>query len=123
MRIVRSSGVLGGVNALFLFVCPALLAAPTTTPALQASVGPGHTISLRIPRAGTPPIVKAGHYTMVVRDRSRRDNFHLIGGGLNRKTGVVFVGVRQWSVTLTKGLYRYRSDTHPRSMFGSFQVS
>ena len=117
-----TAGLVAGLLAFFLGASAGALAAPAATQQLQATVGPGRTISLRLPNAGNPPILKAGRYTIIVTDRSRRDNFHLLGH-VNRKTGIAFVGKRRWTVTLTKGIYRYRSDAHPRSLLGSFQVS
>lgn len=66
--------------------------------------------------------LKAGTYTIVVNDRSRRDNFHFKGGKVNRKTGVAFVGTRRWTVTLRKGSYRYRSDSHPTTLRRTLKV-
>jgi plastocyanin len=73
---------------------------------LAAQVGPGARISLAA-RA------KAGRYAIVVRDLTAKDNFHLTGRGVNRKTGIKFKGTVTWAVTLAAGKYRYRSDAHP----------
>jgi hypothetical protein len=86
--------------------------APTT---LTAAVGPKRTISLK------PKIVEVGPATFTVNDRSRSDNFHLTGPGLNKKTGVAFRGRVSWNVTLQPGSYSYRSDKH-KSLRGSFVV-
>jgi plastocyanin len=82
------------------------VAAPPT--ALKASVGPKLKISLQ------PKTVTAGPARITVVDRSRADNFHLVGPGVNRKTGVAFRGRVTWSVTLQAGRYAYRSDKHKR---------
>ncbi len=58
---------------------------------------------------------------VVVRDLSKRDNFHLIGPGIDRKTPVAGTGTSTWRVVLAAGVYRYRSDAHPR-LAGSFSV-
>ncbi len=58
--------------------------------------------------------LKAGTYDVSVRDSSKRDNFHLTGPGVNRRTGVAFTGIVKWRVRLAKGLYRYRSDRNPK---------
>jgi hypothetical protein len=56
----------------------------------------------------------AGKYVIVVNDRSRGNNFHLSGKGANRRTGVKFVGRKEWTITLAPGsLYTYRSDSRP----------
>jgi plastocyanin len=86
--------------------------APTT---LTAAVGPKRTISSK------PKIVEVGPATFTVNDRSRSDNFHLTGPGLNKKTGVAFRGRVSWNVTLQPGSYSYRSDKH-KSLRGSFVV-
>jgi hypothetical protein len=54
--------------------------------------------------------VKAGRYRITVRDVSRTQNFHLSGPGVNRKTGVRFLGTVTWTVSLKAGRYVYRSD-------------
>ena len=82
---------------------------------LAASVGPKRTISLK------PKIVEVGPATLTVNDRSRTDNFHLTGPGLNKKTGVAFRGRVTWNVSLQPGSYTYRSDKHKR-LRGSFVV-
>jgi hypothetical protein len=81
------------------------VAAPTP---LKASVGPKLKIGLQ------PKTVAAGAAKITVVDRSRTDNFHLVGPGVNRKTGVAFRGRVTWSVTLQAGRYTYRSDKHKR---------
>jgi plastocyanin len=82
---------------------------------LAASVGPKRTISLK------PKIVEVGPATLTVNDRSRTDNFHLTGPGVNKKTGVAFRGRVTWNVSLQPGSYTYRSDKHKR-LRGSFVV-
>jgi plastocyanin len=78
---------------------------------LNGSVGPGAKIDLkRGPRRVTS--LAAGLYLFVVSDRSAIDNFHLIGPGVNRKTGVGAKGTVRWTVRLKKGLHVYRSDMH-----------
>lgn len=87
------------------FTVGPVAAAPT---ALKASVGPKLKITLQ------PKTVAAGPARITVVDRSRADNFHLVGPGVNRKTGVAFRGRVRWSVTLQAGRYAYRSDKHKR---------
>jgi plastocyanin len=93
------------------------VAPPPPPPArLTASVGPGKRISLR------PKTVTAGSVTVTVTDRSRVDNFHLTGPGVNRKTGVAFRGRVTWRLTLRSGRYTYRSDKTKR-LRGTFTVT
>jgi plastocyanin len=105
------------VNGTYRFQCDAhsatmhgrftvgTVATPTV---LKASVGPKLRITLQ------PKTVAAGPARITVVDRSRADNFHLVGPGVNRKTGVAFRGRVTWSVTLQAGRYTYRSDKHKR---------
>jgi len=81
-----------------------------------AAVGPKRSISLK------PKIAVVGPATINVTDRSRGDNFHLTGPGVNRKTGVAFRGRVTWNVTLQPGIYSYRSDKH-KTMRGSLIVT
>jgi plastocyanin len=83
---------------------------------LAASVGPKRTISLQ------PKTIEVGPATITVTDRSRTDNFHLSGPGVNRKTRVAFRGRVTWNVTLQPGIYAYRSDKH-KAMRGSLLVT
>jgi plastocyanin len=82
---------------------------------LSAAVGPRKTITL------TPKTVDLGPASITVNDRSRTDNFHLTGPGVNRKTGVATRGRVTWSVTLRPGRYTYRSDKS-KKLRGSFTV-
>jgi hypothetical protein len=94
---------------------------PQPPPRLTATVGPGNTITLT--RNGVRVrSLTAGAYTIVVRDRSRRHNFHLIGPGLNRKTAVARAGTVTWNVTFRAGTYRFASDPQRRRVRGSFTV-
>ena len=57
-----------------------------------------------------------------VSDVSARNNFRLVGPGVNRLTprgGKVKV---IWRLTLRRGLYVYRSDANPR-LRGSFRAT
>jgi hypothetical protein len=96
----------------------------TTPPApkkLVATVGPKSTISLRTASGARVKRLTAGRYKVSVRDKTTADNFHLIGGGVNRKTGVKFRGTLSWTIRLKRGTVRYRSDAHPK-LAGGFTV-
>ena len=94
---------------------------PQPPPRLTATVGPRNTITLT--RNGVRVrSLTAGAYTIVVRDRSRRHNFHLTGPGLNRKTAVGRTGTVTWNVTFRAGTYRFASDPQARRVRGSFTV-
>jgi len=80
------------------------------------------TISLR--NASTGAKVRSlieGTHKVVVTDSARTQNFHLIGPGVNRKTGVSARTKKTWTVALTPGKYTYRSDKN-RRLRGTFTV-
>jgi hypothetical protein len=79
---------------------------------LFGAVGPGLKISLREESAARVSAIDAGAVTLKVTDRSRTDNFHLAGTGVNKATGVRFRGTVTWKLTLQAGRYTYRSDRH-----------
>jgi plastocyanin len=96
---------------------------PPRVQTLIATVGPAATISLRTRAGRRVTRLPAGRYRIVVRDRSAMHNFHLIGPRVNQKTGVAFRGTKTWTVTLRRGLYRFRCDPHARQMKGSFRAT
>ena len=102
-----------------LLAAPAL-AAPQAT-ALNGTVGPGFTITLK---QGTKVVktLKPGAYKITVDDRSGSHNFHLKGPGVNKATTVAKQGKTTWNVTLRKGTYTYVCDPHASAMKGSFKV-
>lgn len=88
---------------------------------LVATVGPAFNISLT--KGGKKvTTLKAGAYTITVRDRSNLHNFHLKGPGQNKLTTVRFVGTKTWNVTLRKGKYTFVCDPHIPVMKGAFTV-
>jgi plastocyanin len=88
---------------------------PPATATLKGSVGPGAKIALTRTAA-------AGAAKITIRDLSAKDNFHLVGPGVNKKTGVSFKGTVTWSVTLKAGTYIFRSDAHAK-LRGTLKVS
>jgi plastocyanin len=94
----------------------------STTTTLQAVTGPGFTIT--VTNGGKPvKTLKPGSYKVVVSDKSRIHNFHLIGPGVNKQTAVSFVGTATWTLTLKAGTYTYQCDLHASlGMQGSFKV-
>jgi hypothetical protein len=75
---------------------------PVVTKPLRATVGANVTLSAK--RVG------AGRYRLTVVDRSKSRNFHLVGFGVNRKTGKAFKGTVAWTIDLAPGTYRFGSD-------------
>ena len=89
---------------------------PTPTAHLTAHVGPGASIGVSGTASAAP-----GRTIVTVRDASKSDNFHLVGPGVNKATGVGFRGTVKWTITLKAGKYTFRSDRH-RALHGSFRV-
>jgi plastocyanin len=108
----------------YTYVCDAhssqmrgyFLAGALTPIAFTGSVGPKKSISLK-PKSALP-----GPAIITVNDRSKTDNFHLTGPGVNKKTGVKTRGKVTWTVTLRPGAYSYRSDK-TKKLRGSFVVN
>jgi hypothetical protein len=86
-------------------------AAPPPPTKLTGRVGPRKTISLKKGGALVKAL-KAGTYKVVTTDSSKTDNFHLLGPGISKKTGVRFKGTRTWKLRFRAGVYKYRSDAH-----------
>jgi hypothetical protein len=88
---------------------------------LAATVGPGATIALKTLAGKKVVSVKAGAVLIRVNDRSAKDNFHLVGPGVNRATSKPGKAAVTWKLTLKRGLYRYRSDA-TLTLKGSFRA-
>ena len=57
--------------------------------------------------------LRAARYRLVVKDSSKRRNFHLSGPGVNRRKGMASTGTATWTLRLKRGTYRYGSDPEP----------
>ena len=88
---------------------------------LQATVGPGSFITLRLDGKVVTRL-RAGNYTVAVADKSTKDNFHLSGAGLNKSTSVAKQENATWILNLKKGVYRYSSDGSSKRK-GTFRVT
>jgi hypothetical protein len=110
-------------SILLLVVAAALLApvAQAKSPGLTGEVGPGFSIEVK---QGSKDVkhLTPGTYTILVEDKASIHDFHLVGPGVNKATGVSFQGKQTWHVTLKKGTYRYMCDPHASQMKGSFTV-
>jgi hypothetical protein len=84
--------------------------APPPPPKLSGKVGPGKTISLKTAAGAAVKSLAAGTYRLAVRDATTADNFHVLGRGVNKKTGVKFKGSVTWTVAFKAGTYTVRSD-------------
>jgi plastocyanin len=102
---------------------PPLPTPKPVTPKLVATVGPKNTISLKSASGATLKTVKAGTYSITVRDRSKLHNFHLVGKGVNRKSALVGMGTLTWNVKLSAGPLRFFSDKSPKTVKGSVKVT
>jgi len=58
--------------------------------------------------------VVAKTYRLTVSDSSNKQNFHLTGPGVNRKTGIRAKARATWTLRLRPGKYTYRSDNNRR---------
>ncbi len=92
------------------------------TPKLLATVGPKNTISLKSASGAALKTVKAGVYSITVRDRSKLHNFHLVGKGVNRRSALVGMGTFTWKLKLSAGALRFFSDKSPKTIKGSVVV-
>jgi hypothetical protein len=92
------------------------------TPKLLATVGPKNTISLKSASGAALKTIKAGSYAITVRDRSKLHNFHLVGKGVNRKSGLAGMGTVTWKVKLSAGALRFFSDKSPKTVKGAVKV-
>jgi hypothetical protein len=90
---------------------------------LKAKTGPGFTISLKTKAGKKVKTLRHGKYTIKVADKSNIHNFHLKGPGVDKKTGVSFVGHKTWHVKFKKGkTYHFQCDIHFTTMHGKFKV-
>ena len=98
-------------------------ALPPPTPKLNGRVGPGKTIWLKTSSGVLVKKLRAGTYKVTVKDSSKSDNFHLLGPGVNKKTGVKFRGTVSWKAKFQLGRkYTVRSDAH-KSMRRTFTAT
>ena len=106
-----------------------VLAAALALPAVAAArpfygtVAAPSTITLKRANGTTVKHANPGTRKFVISDQSSAHNFHLLGPGVGKKTGIDFTGSRIWRVTLQIGTYKFRCDAHPTTMRGSFYVS
>lgn len=111
------------VSLAALAASQAVPAASAATPRLVATVGPGATISVRTAAGAPVRTLRAGVYTIVVRDRSDDHNFRLRGPRVNRATGVAATGTTTWrGVRLVRGTYAFLCEPHADDMRGAVRV-
>jgi plastocyanin len=97
----------------------------TITPStrVQLTSGPSERITFRTTAGRAARSMRRGTYTVVVRDRSRLHNAHIVAPGYNRRTTVNFVGTQSWRVRLGRvGTLRFLCDVHPSTMRGTARI-
>ncbi len=101
---------------------PAAVVTPRSK--LQLTSGPGFTISLRTAAGKDVKSMKTGTYTVVVRDRARIHNAHVVAPGFNRLTKpLTYTGQQTWKVKLARvGVLRFLCDPHSLQMKGSAKI-
>jgi hypothetical protein len=100
-------------------------AAVTSKTKLVLTSGPGFTVTLKTSTGKTVKSMKTGTYTVVVRDRSRIHNAHVVAPGYNRKTSpLTYTGTQTWKAKLARpGTLRFLCDPHAvTGMKGSAKV-
>lgn len=60
-------------------------------------------------------------YRFIVKDLTSKQNFHLVGPSVNRRTKVPAKATTSWTIYLGPGTYTYRSDRRA-SLSGTFTV-
>jgi NitT/TauT family transport system substrate-binding protein len=88
--------------------------------ALQGAVG-DNFILLRLDGKAVTRL-KAGRYTIVIADSSKKQNFRLVGPGVNKATSLTGTGRSTFAVTLKKGIYTFSSSARP-ALKKSFRVT
>jgi plastocyanin len=114
------SALLAATIAAAVFLAPAQ---GSTARLLKGEVGPG--FSIEVTKGGKDvKTLKAGTYKIKVEDKGSIHDFHLMGPGVNKKTGISFTGEVTWKVKLKPGRYTYQCDPHAASgMKGHFRVT
>jgi len=100
---------------------------PTTTTSkkLVLTSGPGYSITLKTQAGKAVKSLKLGTYQVLVRDRSKLHDAHIVAPGFDRSTTVAFVGTKTWKMKLAKtGTLRFLCDPHARQgMRGSARIT
>lgn len=103
------------VLALAAVLLPGSARSAAKATALNVTVGPGFTIRVTDAAGGNVTQLDPGEYAITIKNLSpnQEHNFHLLGPGLNKKTGVAFRGSVSWKVRFKAGKkYTVRSDAH-----------
>ncbi len=92
---------------------------------LTGAVGQGDAFVITLVDSTGAPVtsLKAGSYTVKVKDESKIHNFHLTGPGVEQTTTVPETTEVTWTVNLSAGTYTFVCDPHAAKMVGSFTVT
>ncbi|HEV2712413.1 MAG TPA: hypothetical protein VGU26_04885, partial [Gaiellaceae bacterium] len=86
---------------------------------VRGQEGPGIALIFRLTYNGKRfKTLPAGTYKLVVNDQSRYLQFHLMGPGVDIRTGVQSTGRKTFTLRLRKGRYVYQSDPHATTFRG-----
>jgi hypothetical protein len=83
---------------------PGKLTGKVTARAITLNTGSGSRVTSLIENT----------YKLTVTDSSNKQNFHLTGPGVNKKTGIKAKAKATWTLALKPGKYTYRSDKNRR---------
>jgi hypothetical protein len=109
-----------GLAAVALSVAALASAAPAK---VVGTVGPGHTINLRMGGKKVTKLKAGVPYRFVVSDRSDEHDFRVVGPGVNKViTSVGFVGQKSAVLKLKPGAYRFYCAPHADEMHGGFRA-
>jgi plastocyanin len=99
--------------------------AVTARTKLLLTSGPGFAITLKTAAGKNVKSMRTGTYTVVVRDRGRIHNAHVVAPGYNRRTTpLTYTGTQTWKVKLARaGTFRFLCDPHVATgMKGSAKI-
>lgn len=80
-------------------------------------------IALTDPSGRAISNLKAGTYSLTIKDESTLHNFHLTGDGVDKTTSIGSTSTSTFSVTFKPGTYTFVCDPHSSQMHGKFIVS
>jgi hypothetical protein len=111
--------------AVVLVAASLAVAGAAAAPAkVLGTVGPGHTIDLRLGGKKVKKLKAGVPYRFVISDRSEDHDFRLVGPRLNKVlTGVEFVGSKTVTLKLKPGAYRFFCAPHADDMHGGFRAA
>lgn len=122
MKDIRRTALAAAVAATAVAVVSGPVTAAPAATRLVATVGPGYTITLT--KAGKKvKLLKAGKYSITVRDRSGIHDFHVVGPVHKVLSSVSGTGTKTVAVTLKRGKYVFYCAPHKSAMKGSFKVT